>query len=168
MLDVLEKGAGPAGDDDGGLRRRQLLLHGLLALLQVVGVHHPDPPDADAPAETLQIDLGAGVPLQVVAGGGVLLVAGHAGDGVIKNDDGGVGLVVGDVDEARDAGVHEGAVADDGHGLPLHLAAAGLVEAVEAGDGGAHADGGVDGAEGGHRAQGVAADIAQHRELQLI
>ena len=51
--------------------------------------------------------------------------------------------------------------------LPSALAAAGLVEAVEAGDGRAHADGGVDGGQGRHRAQGVAADVAQHRQLVL-
>lgn len=72
MLDVLEEGAGPAGDDDGGLVCCQLLLHRLVALRQVIGVHYPDPFDADAAAQALQVDLGAG-PLEVEAGGGVLL-----------------------------------------------------------------------------------------------
>ena len=94
-------------------------------------------------------------------------MAGHSGDGVVQDDDRGVGLVVGHVDEARDPGVDEGGISDDRHGLALSLSAAGLVEAVEAGDGGAHADGGVDGAEGRHGPQGVAADVPQDRQLVL-
>jgi hypothetical protein len=47
---------------------------------------------------------------------GVLLVAGHAGDGVVRDNHGGGGVVVGDIDKARDARVDEGGVADDGDG----------------------------------------------------
>ena len=50
-----------------------------------------------SPAQALQVDLGAGVALEVIAGGRILLVAGHAGDGVVQNDDGGIGLVIGHV-----------------------------------------------------------------------
>ena len=95
-------------------------------------------------------------------------MAGHAGDGVVQNDDGGIGLVVGRVDEARDTGVHEGGVPDDGHRPPLALAAAHLVEAVQSGDGRAHADGGVHGSQRSHRAQRVAADIPQNGEVVLF
>ena len=63
--------------------------------------------------------------------------------------------------------MHEGGVADHCYRLALGGTAAGLVEAVEAGDRGTHADGGVDGSQRRYRAQGVAADIAQDRKLVL-
>ena len=92
----------------------------------------------------------------------------HAGDGVVEDDDRGVRLVVGDVRETGHAGVHEGGVADDGNGLSFALLAQGLVEAVDRADGSAHAEGHLDGAQGLDRTQGVAADVAQHRDLVLL
>ena len=56
-------------------------------------------------------------------------MAGHAGDGVVQDDDRGVGLVIGDVGQAGHAGVHEGGVSDNRHILVLF--SANLSRAVE-------------------------------------
>ena len=94
-------------------------------------------------------------------------MAGHAGDGVVQNDHGGVGLVIGNIGKAGHAGVHEGGVTDNGNGSALTLLAQSLVKAVGGGDGRAHAQCHVHGGQRSHRAQRVAADIAQHGALVL-
>ena len=118
-------------------------------------------------AEGLQIHLGGGVAVDVVARGGVLLVARHTRDGVVQDDDGRIGSVVGDVDQTRHARVHEGGVADDGHGALLGLGATDLVEAVDARHRRAHAQHRVNGVEGLGHAQGVAADVTDDGGLVL-
>ena len=92
---------------------------------------------------------------------------GHTGDGVIQNDHGGVGAVVGHVDQTRHAGMHKGGVADDCHGLPFGLTLQHAVEAVNAGDGSTHTQGGIHRAKGSHRAQGITADVTQNGDLIL-
>ena len=82
-----------------------------------------------------QIHGGGGLALDVVAGGGVLLMAGHAGDGVVQNDNDGIALVVGDVYQAGDAGMDKGGIADDSHASSSPpRSPRRLVEAVEGGD----------------------------------
>ena len=94
-------------------------------------------------------------------------MAGHAGDAVVQHDDGRVAVVIGDVNEAGDAGMDEGGVADDGHALGF-IFRVGLIPSMERGDGSAHADAGVNHAQGSGRAQGVAADVSADGDLQLF
>ena len=168
VLDIFEQRARAAGDDDRRLARGQLLLDGLVARGKIIRVDDAHAADADRVTQRFQIDLRAGVALEVEAGRRVLLVAGHTGDGVIENDDGRSRLVVGDVDETRDAGMHERRIADDGDGVVGVLLAGGLVEAVQAGDGRAHTDGRVDRLQRRGRAQRVAADVAEDGQLVLF
>ena len=92
-------------------------------------------------------------------------MAGHAGDGVVQHDDHGVGTVIGDVDEAGDAGVGKGGVTDDRHALFLPFRSPGFVVAVEGGHGGAHTDTGIHGAQGSAGPQGIAADVSADVDL---
>ena len=94
-------------------------------------------------------------------------MAGHAGGGVVQNNDGGVALVVGDVGQAGHAGVHEGGVPQHRHGLALAGLAQGLVKAVDGAHRGPHALAGLNGVEGLVGRQGVAADVPQYRDLVL-
>ena len=63
--------------------------------------------------------------------------------------------------------MHEGRVAQHGHGLALALFRQGLVEAVDRADGGPHTFAGLNGIQRLVGGQGVAADVAQHRDLVL-
>ena len=110
-------------------------------------------------AQGLQVDLPGRLAPEVLSGGGILLVAGHAGDGVVQDNHRGVAPVIGNICNAGDARVGEGGVADHRHAVLLVLRAAGQVKAMEAGTGRAHADVQIQGVEGGHDPKGVAADI---------
>ena len=55
--------------------------------------------------------------------------------------------------------------ADDSHGLALGARAPRLEETMEAGNGRAHADGGINGGQGRHGPQGIAPNVPQHRQL---
>ena len=105
--------------------------------------------------------------MDIPAGGGVFLVAGHAGDGVIQDDDSGKPLVVDGVDEAGDAAVDKGAVPNDPYRLP-GLLRPGLQKPVEAGNRSPHAEGDVHGGKGRQAPQGVAADVPKDGEPQLV
>ena len=82
-------------------------------------------------AQRLQIDLCAGVALEIEARRRVLLVAGHAGDGVVENDNGRGRFVIRNVDQSCHARVHERRIADDGDGVRCVLFAGGFVEPVQ-------------------------------------
>ena len=88
-------------------------------------------------------------------------MTGHTGDGVIHNNNGGIGFVIGCIDQAGNAGVHKGGVANDCHSL----SAACLGEAVQTGNGSAHADGGIQRCQRRHSAQRIAADVTKGRNL---
>ena len=139
MLYVLKECTGASGDDHGRCRYGELFLEDCVALCQIVRIYHAYALKAHGLAECLEVDLTCGVALDVVTGGGVLLMARHAGDGVVQNDHGGVALVVSNVCKTGHAGMHEGGVADDCHGLALALLAQCLIKAVEGADGCAHA-----------------------------
>ncbi len=121
---------------------------------------------AQSAAELLKIDGGCGVAPDILAGCGVLLVTRHAGDGVIKNDDGGAALVVHYVHKPGYAGVQEGGIAYYGYGAG-GVDGPGAVQPVGHGDAGTHADAGIDGAKRRGRAEGVAADIAHDGKLHF-
>ena len=101
------------GDDDG----QRILVHSLLQsrpeLLHVLGIDHIDVVDAAGPAEVLQDEFLRGLVADGQAGGRVLLAAGHGGGGVVEDDDHALGLVIGGVDQAGDAGVDESRIAQD-------------------------------------------------------
>ena len=90
MLHIFQQRAGTPGNDDGRLIRLRFLPDGRFTRRKVIRIDHADAPDADGVAQRLKIHLGRGVTLQVIARGGVLLMARHPGDGVIQNDDGAV------------------------------------------------------------------------------
>ena len=58
-------------------------------------------------------------------------MTGHAGDGVVEDDDGGIAPVIRNIDQPGHAGMHEGRVADDTDGFALGIFAACLVIAVQ-------------------------------------
>ena len=91
-------------------------------------------------AECLEIDLGSRITFDGISGGGILLVAGHTGDGVIQNNDGGCGSVINDIGKSCHAGMYKGGISDDAHHLMFVFMSQGLIEAVHSGKGCAHAD----------------------------
>ena len=86
VLYVFEQSARTARDDNGSLVSSELLLDSSLGLSKLVGVGNADALDADSLAELLEVYSGSGVALEVLAGGRILLMTGHAGDRVIEND----------------------------------------------------------------------------------
>ena len=94
LLHGFQKDARTAGDDDGWLLGGELLLQHLIARGEIVRIDDGDAADTDRVAQRLQIDLAGGIAVDVHTRGRVLLVTGHAGDGVIKDDHGGVGFIV--------------------------------------------------------------------------
>ena len=76
-------------------------------------------------------------------------------------------MVIGDVNQAGNAGMNEGGVADDGDALGF-IFRVGLVPSMEGGNGSTHADAGVNHAQGGGSAQGVAADVPADGDLQPL
>ena len=166
-LHGLEQDAGAAGNNDAGALGSQLLGDGLLTGGQIVGIHHRDAVNAHGAAEGLQIHLGGGVAVDVVARGGVLLVTRHTRDGVVQDDDRRVRGVIRNIHETRHARMHEGGVTDDGHGALFGLGTADLVKSMDTRHRRAHAQHRVNGVEGLSHAQGVAADVTDDGDLVL-
>ena len=97
-----------------------------------------------------------------------MLVTGHAGDGIIQNNHRRVGIVIGNVDKPGNTGMHEGRVADNRDGAVVAGAFVGFVKAMQARHGSTHTNGGVNGGQRRHRAQGVTADVSVHGEFVLF
>ncbi len=106
---------------------------------------------------------------QGAAGARVLLLPGHGGGAVVEHHQHVAGgrRVVDHLDEAVDAGVDEGRVADDRH----HPAGVGLGEGVAQAEPdaerGAHGHAGVHALVGRQDAERVAADVAGHDAVEL-
>ena len=111
--------------------------------------------DTDGVAKRFKVDLARRVALDVETGGRVLLMAGHAGYGVVENNNSGIGFVVGNVYKARNAGVHKRGITYNGNRLALALFTERLVEAVKSRDRRAHADRAVHRAERSGRSDTV-------------
>ena len=118
--------------------------------------------------EGLQVDGHGGIAADGVAVGRIVLMAGHAGDGIVQHNHRGNAPVVGDIHQPGDAGMAEGGVADHRHGPGGLLLAPGGIEAVKPADGRAHADADVDGGQRRGGTQGIAADIAADIDLQFF
>ena len=164
-LDRFEQDAGTAGNDDAGALGGKLLGQHTLAGGEIVGIDHAHAVNAHRMAECLQVYLCGGVAVDVVARGGVLLMSRHTRDGVVQDDDGGIGSIVSDVDKTGHARMHEGGVTDDGHGATLAGLAADLVEAVHARDRCAHTKHRIHGVERLCHAEGVATDVTDDGDL---
>ncbi len=95
----------------------------------------------------------------------MLLVPGHRRGAVVQDDGHRVALVVGHVQQGRQAGVEEGGIADDGSVL---LGDAGLAHPVGLANAGPHAATGVQSRKGRQKAQRVAADVAVDHQLELV
>lgn len=99
--------AGTARDDDGELIAFGLLTDNFLEFFEVERIDYADVLDAHCVAKLEDIKSNSGIAVDVFAVCGVILVTGHAGDGVIRNNDGTDGAVVGHVQKAGEAAVAE-------------------------------------------------------------
>ena len=140
MTDILEQGTGTAGDDHGRLVSCKLFFDGLIGCFEIIGIHNAHAPNPHGTAERFQINFGGRIALDVVPGRRVLLMSGHAGDGVVQNDHRGCGVVVHNICKTGHAGMHKRGVTDDTDGFVLILRSARLVEAMHARARSAHAD----------------------------
>ena len=94
VLDIFKQSAGTAAYDEGGFFLFKLLGNDLAAVFKVVGVDDPDIFNADGLGQRLEVYGNGGVALKGLSCGGVLLMARHAGNAVVENDDGGNTFVV--------------------------------------------------------------------------
>ncbi len=102
--------------------------------------------------------------MDIKPGGGVGLVARHAGGGIVGDDGEGVAFVVHHIDKTADAGVGEGGIADDGHRFFAKVASARFFQPQCHADGRPHAHHAVHGGKRRQSAQCVAADVGCHGE----
>ena len=168
MLNGFQQGTGTAGNDNRGSVRSQLFLDNSLGLGKVCGVNNSYSVDSHSMADSLDAYSGSRVALDVEAVGRVVLMTGHACDGVIQNDNSGIACVVRNIYKTCDTRMDKGGVADHCNSLVLIFTLAGNVEAVETADGSAHADSGIHSAERSGSAKSVAADIAADHNAKLF
>ena len=95
-------------------------------------------------------------------------MSGHTRDGVVQNDHGTVGLVIGDIGQPRHTGVHKRRIADDRDGFVFALLAERLVESVDRTDRRAHTERGLNGGQRRDGSQRIAANVAQYRAFVLF
>ena len=93
-------------------------------------------------------------------------MSGHAGDGVVYDNNVGNSLVVCNIHKTCNAGMHECGVADNGY--TLVSLAANLGKAVKCGNGCAHAKRGVHACKRCRRAESVASNIAAYVQTTLF
>ena len=163
-----DQNAGLVGNNHRRFGALHFLLEGLLGLLQVKGIHHPDMLDPQSPAELGNIDPMGRLRSSGYTGSGVVLAAGHGGDAVVENNHGCRRIVVDHVHQAVDAGVEEGGIADHGHHLLSFLLGNHLYHPGGVADGGAHADTGFHGGQGRQETEGITADIAGNIGLEVV
>ncbi|KAF5028251.1 hypothetical protein DSECCO2_661020 [anaerobic digester metagenome] len=150
-----EQHAGVTGDDHAEGVHVQGLAHEIRQLGLLVGVGLKDVPDTK-PFDELPHRDGVGRLVEVAPGPGVVLVPGHGRGAVLHEHQGQVVPVEERVDDARQPGVVEGRVAQEGHDL---------ARVVEEGQARTHARGRAHAQEHFphavrlHEAQGVAADV---------
>ena len=111
-------------------------------------------------------DRGRGA-LKGIAAAGVVLMAGHAGDGVIQHYGNHVSLIVENLGGTGHAAVEKGGVPQNAKDLFSSLSGdlKGLGHAHANGESAAHADTGIYGAQRRRCAQGVAADVAGNNKV---
>ena len=88
MLYIFEQSAGTAGNNYGSLVCCKFFLNCSLGLGKVIRINHAHPLYADSAAEFFEIYCGSGIALEILSRGGVLLMASHSRDRVVKNDNG--------------------------------------------------------------------------------
>lgn len=130
-LNAFEQRAGTAAYDNGGAVRSELFLYDLFKILKICGVGHSYmlSRNTQTRAYVLKAYVRRGCVFQRQTRKGILLMARHTGDPVVKDDNGGTAAVVYDIHKARHAGMHECRVADDSYGTVL--VAADLVKSVQ-------------------------------------
>ena len=166
MADALDEQAGPAADDRRGHRGGQRVIHSLLHGREILRVDDDDVFIAEGVQHVLDLDRGRDLSLQRIAGAGVVLVAGHAGDVVVEHDGDDRALVVQNLGRAGHAGVEEGRVAHDAEDLfLLARRSKSLGHAHRDGEAAAHAHAGVHRAQRRGAAERIAADIAADDEV---
>ena len=133
------------------------------------GARRLDAADAQGAGEVFEHELVGRLVVERAAGAGVFLLAGHGGGAVVEDDQHVAGgrRVVDHLDQAGDAAVDEGAVADDADHAAGLVGRQHVAQAQAHAEAGAHADAGVHGLEGRQHAQRVAADVAGDDAVQL-
>ena len=100
---LFEQRAGAAGDDKGRRVNGELLLNHPFGFLEVIRVDDNNVLISAGAGEQFQIELDRIIPLKGFAGGRILLMAGHTGDGVIEYDRSGIAAVISGVDQPGNA-----------------------------------------------------------------
>jgi len=108
----------------------------------------------------LKIQLFGLCPLEGVAGGGMFLHPRHGRGPVVADDDDGIALIIGQIQQGGDPRMDECGVPDHAHDLSPSLFPQGLAHPVGHPDAGPHADTGVKPFQGFHERKGVTTDIS--------
>ena len=88
VLDVFEQGTRTAGDNNRRFICGKFLFDRFVAGSKIIRINDLHTPDANGMAQGFQIDFRARISLEIEAGRRILLVSGHASDGVVKDDHG--------------------------------------------------------------------------------
>ena len=88
VLDVFEQGTRTAGDNNRRFICGKFLFDRFVAGSKIIRINDLHTPDANGMAQGFLIDFRARISLEIEAGRRILLVSGHASDGVVKDDHG--------------------------------------------------------------------------------
>jgi len=168
VLDIFKQSTGTAADYQRRLVLFKLLGNDLFAVFKVVGIDHPDAFYSHGLCKSFKVYRNGGIALNGFAGGGILLVSGHARYAVVENYDGGNALVVCDVYKTGNARMNKGGIADDRHRFFGGFVVVCFIEAVEGGNACAHANAGVDLGKGSECTEGVASDVSADIYVKLF
>ena len=94
-------------------------------------------------------------------------MAGHTGDGVIKDDNRGITLVIRDIGKTSHTGMHESGITDNRNRLSFAFLAERLIKTMNGADGSTHTQGHLHGGQWRNGTQSVASDIAKNRTFIL-
>ena len=160
MTNGFEQRARAAGYDERRLLCRKLLGNDLTHGGNIERIHNAHAVYPDSVCKRFEVDCRCRIALYRQPVHRVVLVAGHAGDGIIQHHHRGYALIVGNIYKPGYAGMDKRGIADNGNTLFCAFRTAGGIEAVQPGDRSTHADAGIYHRERCLSAERIAAYIA--------
>ncbi len=130
VFDLFEQGTRTPGNNDRRFLRCQFFFQYRFQRSQLVRVDYPYPFHACRLADFFDAHLWGRLVFQGQASGRVLLMAGHAGDRIVKHQNGRMAAVVGNVNQPSDPRMDKCAVTDYRHRFLRGIPTPRLVESV--------------------------------------
>ena len=165
VLYGFQQSARTTADDNRWFLCCQFLSDCRSGFLQIIRVNHPYPLNTNRMAQCFQVNCCGHIATNGFSGSWVLLLTGHAGDGVIQNQYQRITLVVSNINQAGNTGVNKGGVTDYRYGFLFAFRTSCFVKTMERRYRCAHADAGIHRIQRRRRAQGVAANVTADKHL---